>query len=455
MEGRPDHAKVRHRVLTGRWVDDVRLDTRLEPADELDHSLREPREGRVAGGVRGAARDDEVERGLAVGRDPLQDRHVDRGRAVQDRHADVVGMLAEVVLRERPAIRRPIEIDLVIPEGRPDVIEVVRRDRARVEPRVGIECGQAVAHPCRQSRIGLGCRQPGRVGHRRERQGVRRAGAALVDEHDVARRMDALVMTREPREERRARVAGAAGDGEEGVRFGDRGERRDDRDPETEVATIGGRPVFGHREVPHRPATSAFTGISPWTRHGVKACPASMREVDATGLAADPGPRGRRRTGDEQRGEDQDRDRTRDVPHLQPLYAGAGEMHVRVTPSCGLATHRTCKVVPMADLGQESHDPVGVGRAMRSRSSRWARAVVLWTVALLLVSIALAVVAVVSLYDAQQACFFDTTVQCPNGGDWRVALLTFALVGVPGIWVAGMIVAFAVRRARTPPPSRP
>lgn len=92
---------------------------------------------------------------------------------------------------------------------------------------------------------------------------------------------------------------------------------------------------------------------------------------------------------------------------------------------------------------------------MRSRSSKWARAVVLWTIALLILAIALAVAAVASLYDAQQACFFDTSVQCPEGDDWRVALLTFALVGVPGIWLIGVVVAFVVRRARTPPPSRP
>ncbi len=79
----------------------------------------------------------------------------------------------------------------------------------------------------------------------------------------------------------------------------------------------------------------------------------------------------------------------------------------------------------------------------------------LWTVALLLVAIVLAVVAVASLYDAQQACFFDTSTRCPGADDWRVGLLTFALVGVPGIWLIGMVVAFVVRPARTPPPNRP
>ena len=135
----------------GRRVDDIRLDAGLEPLDERRPLALESREGRVTGGIRGAAGEEEIERGLAVGRDPLQDRHVERRRAVEHRDADMLGVLAEVVLGEGPAIRRPVQVDLVVPERRPDVIEVVRRDRARVEARVGIECGQAVAHPRRRA----------------------------------------------------------------------------------------------------------------------------------------------------------------------------------------------------------------------------------------------------------------------------------------------------------------
>ena len=86
-----------------------------------------------------ATREQEVERVLAVGRHPLQDRHVERRRAVQDRDPDVVGVLAQVVLGEGPAIRGAVQVDRVVPEGRPDVVEVVGRDGARVEARVRIE----------------------------------------------------------------------------------------------------------------------------------------------------------------------------------------------------------------------------------------------------------------------------------------------------------------------------
>ena len=150
------------------------------------------------------------------------------------------------------------------------------------------------------------------------------------------------------------------------------------------------------------------------------ACPASMRDVDAAGLAADPVPE----ADDEQATSSQAKTRIVTGRAMcrtcNPCMPGRARCTFASRHPVVLATHRTCKVVPRADFGQESHDPVGVGRAMRSRSSRWARAVVLWTVALLLVAIVLAVVAVASLYDAQQACFFDTSTRCPEADDWRV-----------------------------------
>jgi hypothetical protein len=74
--------------------------------------------------------------------------------------------------------------------------------------------------------------------------------------------------------------------------------------------------------------------------------------------------------------------------------------------------------------------------------SRWVRGVVLWTLALMVVAIVLAVVAVASLMDAQQRCFFEyPSVACPDGQDWRVGLLTFAFFGVPVIWLVGAVAA--------------
>jgi hypothetical protein len=83
---------------------------------------------------------------------------------------------------------------------------------------------------------------------------------------------------------------------------------------------------------------------------------------------------------------------------------------------------------------------------MGSWRSRWTRAVVVWTVALVVVDIVLGFSAIASLVDAQQACFFGfPSVACPDGQDWRVGLLTFAFFGVPLIWLVGVVVAIVGR----------
>jgi hypothetical protein len=78
--------------------------------------------------------------------------------------------------------------------------------------------------------------------------------------------------------------------------------------------------------------------------------------------------------------------------------------------------------------------------------SRWVRGVVLWTLALLLIAIGLAAFAAASLVDAQQRCFMEyPSVPCPDGHDWRTGLLAVALLGVPLIWLVGVVAAIAGR----------
>ncbi len=81
-------------------------------------------------------------------------------------------------------------------------------------------------------------------------------------------------------------------------------------------------------------------------------------------------------------------------------------------------------------------------------------AVVLWTMALLVVALVVAGEAMSSLYAGQQACFFNfPAVACPGGDDPAVARLTFAFFGVPAIWLLGVLAAFAtwaVRRNHRP-----
>jgi hypothetical protein len=78
---------------------------------------------------------------------------------------------------------------------------------------------------------------------------------------------------------------------------------------------------------------------------------------------------------------------------------------------------------------------------------------VLWTLALLLVAVLAAGEAMSSLYAGHQACFFNSAVPCPGGDDPAVARLTFAFLGVPAIWLLGVVAgsaSWALRRNRRP-----
>jgi hypothetical protein len=67
-------------------------------------------------------------------------------------------------------------------------------------------------------------------------------------------------------------------------------------------------------------------------------------------------------------------------------------------------------------------------------------------VALLVIGATLAGQAIASLYDAQQACFFQfPSVPCPAGDDPRVARITFAFIGVPVLWLVGLGVVLLAR----------
>lgn len=96
------------------------------------------------------------------------------------------------------------------------------------------------------------------------------------------------------------------------------------------------------------------------------------------------------------------------------------------------------------------------GREMRERRGRMLRVLVAWTLVLLVVAALVAAQAVLSLYEGQQACFFNyPSVACPAMDDPAVTRLTFAFIGVPLIWAAGIglaLVARAWRRRRRASP---
>jgi hypothetical protein len=64
---------------------------------------------------------------------------------------------------------------------------------------------------------------------------------------------------------------------------------------------------------------------------------------------------------------------------------------------------------------------------------------VLWTLLLIVVAVLLAAQAIWSIYNGQQACFFNyPSVPCPSGNDPALVRLTFAFFGVPLVWLVGI-----------------
>jgi heme/copper-type cytochrome/quinol oxidase subunit 1 len=86
----------------------------------------------------------------------------------------------------------------------------------------------------------------------------------------------------------------------------------------------------------------------------------------------------------------------------------------------------------------------------------FARGLVIWTMLLLVVAVLMALQAVVSLYGAQQTCWFNyPSVACPGGDDPALTRLTFAFFGVPLVWLIGIGIAVlgrALMRRRRPRP---
>jgi hypothetical protein len=80
------------------------------------------------------------------------------------------------------------------------------------------------------------------------------------------------------------------------------------------------------------------------------------------------------------------------------------------------------------------------GERMNGRRVRFGW-LVLWTLIASLVAAAVVMGALVSLLDADQACFFGyPSVPCPGPDDPAIRILRLACIGLPSIWGAGIVV---------------
>jgi hypothetical protein len=96
----------------------------------------------VAGRILRTTPDQKVERRLTAAGYPFEYGHVDWCSTIEDGNTNVLTVLAQVVLRQRPTLGGAIEVDGLVSERHPDVINVVRGDARRVETWIGVETRQ-------------------------------------------------------------------------------------------------------------------------------------------------------------------------------------------------------------------------------------------------------------------------------------------------------------------------
>ena len=157
----------------------------IEPCEHFREQLRQRGKPRAALLVGRAAREDLLERALRLARDVGPERERRRHDAVEHDGAHARRVPAQIMLRDARAVRHAVDVPLLDPERRAHALEVLHGDRGRIETRVMIELGDAGVDDAVKL---LGRRRIERqvVGHFAGEAFGRAAGAALVDEDDVA-----------------------------------------------------------------------------------------------------------------------------------------------------------------------------------------------------------------------------------------------------------------------------
>jgi hypothetical protein len=74
--------------------------------------------------------------------------------------------------------------------------------------------------------------------------------------------------------------------------------------------------------------------------------------------------------------------------------------------------------------------------------SPWTRAFLIWTTVMALAAVVLAFVAIAGFLRAAGICWFQAG-PCAQAGDANDVLLRFAAVGVPAVWLVGMLAGAA------------
>ena len=158
-------------------------------------------------------------------------------------------VLSQVVLGERRAVRRAVEVDPVVAERDPHIVEIVGGLRARIETWVGVESGQRLIQVRGERHRHLVPREPGEIGRFGPQQQVRVTRASLVHEHDVPVPVDDREQVRRAPPVLRGGATRPAGQEEDRIGRGIGRHRGDELDVEVDLPPLGVTPVLRHREV--------------------------------------------------------------------------------------------------------------------------------------------------------------------------------------------------------------
>jgi len=237
----------------------------VEAGDQGADSCRHARECLPARRLGFAVGERVVERQLRVARREERQSHVGRGDAVEDDRTHMFAVLPQVDQCGPRPVRPAVEIDALVSQERPDIVEVVHGCVCCIEPDVGVIPFEAPAQPGKSHLTPLGELAQG-VGARSAVERVGLACPALVDQDDVP---GALHLAEDDAHLARkvgSGLAGPAGEKEEWILARGRCERWEHDNPQTDLSSKSCVPVFEHVDRPAERVSGAFAaGAGPET----------------------------------------------------------------------------------------------------------------------------------------------------------------------------------------------
>jgi hypothetical protein len=207
-------------------------------------------ESPVAGIVRRAFFEHSLERALGTLRKIIGHELIRRSHALKNNRPHVLGMLSQVNQSRTRAVGAAKNIYLLVTEGGPHVVEIIRGNRSCVEQKVRgrLQFATALLHLFEREEITEVTLRVIRI-EKRAVERVRAAGATLIEEHQIVLLTDLGEYLRYARRIFSGGRAGAAGDIEQWIRSTFTACRRQRHNFETNLAALSRGAVFKDFEI--------------------------------------------------------------------------------------------------------------------------------------------------------------------------------------------------------------